>query len=243
MELTQLKEKSEQSHMKYIRQTGHTSKKGSINIKAQQYKESFKNRWFSNTEKDYDCLININNDINSKVEENVKSNGVDNHHQSFSFDNNDVSNTKVQDKNIALNKSNHLTYDKKVKAFKNIDPEHDDYIETAKLQSQNSNKEMNRSYRKSNEKAQVTSPQPQVSKESFNKMNKYVKNSFRKEKETGRKNSHNNYSSHRRKDTFKEHMETSLKQTGKNNRKSLHKFILIFHRGNQIRKTVLSQKQ
>jgi hypothetical protein len=44
MELTQLKEKSEQSHIKYIRQTGHTSKKGSINIKAQQHRESFKNR-------------------------------------------------------------------------------------------------------------------------------------------------------------------------------------------------------
>jgi hypothetical protein len=220
MELTQLKEKSEQSHMKYIRQTGHTSKKGSINIKPQQHRESFKNRWFSNTEKDYDCLININNDINSKIEENVKSNGVENHHQSFSFDNNDVSNSKVQDKNIALNKSNHLTYDKKVKAFKNIDPDHDDYIETAKLQSQNSKNDMNRSYRQLNEHGQVISPQPQVSKESFNKMNKYVKNSFRKEKGTGRKNSHYNFSSHRRKDTLKDHMESSVKHNGKNNSKS-----------------------
>lgn len=158
--------------------------------------------------------------MNSKIEENVKSNGIENHHQSFSFDNNDASNTKAQDKNIALNKSNHLTYDKKVKAFNNILPDHDDYIETAKLQSQNSKNEMNRSYRQSNENGQVTSPQPQVSKESFDKMNKYVKNSFRNEKGTGRKNSHYNFSSHRRKDTLKDHMDSSIKHNGKSNRKS-----------------------
>ena len=44
MELIKLKEKSEESKTLYIRKTGHTSKKGSINNGVQPYRESFKNR-------------------------------------------------------------------------------------------------------------------------------------------------------------------------------------------------------
>lgn len=219
MELIQLKEKSEQinTNKLYIRKTDHTSKKGSIVNQTEQHRESFKNRWFSNTEKDYDCLINVKNIANNVVEENVNSRGFNNHHQSFSFDNNDVSNNKVQDQNIALNKSNYLTYDKKVKAFNNIKPDYDSYIENAKLQSQNSKKSINQN---SNERIQVVSPQPQVSKESFNKMTRYVNNSFRKEKMTGRKNSNYTFSSHSRKDQFKDTLGNSLQRKGKHTSKS-----------------------
>ena len=151
------------------------------------------------------------------MEDKGRSNGLNNHHQSFSFDNNDASNIKNQDQNISLNKSNYLTYDKKVKAFNNITPEFDSCIENTKLKPKKSNTNINQSV---NEVAHPISPPPQVSKESFNKMTRYVNNSFRKEKVTGRKNSYYTFSSHRRKDQFKDSLGNSLKRNGKHTSKS-----------------------
>lgn len=103
-----------------------------------------------------------------------------------------------------------------MKAFDNIKPDYDSYIENVKLQPQNSKNSLNLN---SNERMQVVSPQPQVSKESFNKMTRYVNNSFRKEKVAGRKNSNYTFSSHRRKDQFKDTLGNSLQRKGKHTSK------------------------
>lgn len=59
---------------------------------------------------------------------NVKSDNLDAAEHSFSFDQNDPCNNTMNGGGITLNKANYLTYDKKVKAFKNIHPEEDQRI-------------------------------------------------------------------------------------------------------------------
>ena len=88
----------------------------------------------TNSEKEYDCLMHNRGKEVHENEEILKSDKFLEPHNSFSFDNNEALSKTVQDKNISLNKSNYLTYDKKVKVFKNLNQTTNvGYFENTKL--------------------------------------------------------------------------------------------------------------
>lgn len=131
----------------------------------------------------------------------VLNNQIHEQKNSFSLENN----------NDVMNKSNFLTYDKKVKAFHNLNLGNNSvHLEDTKLvarkgsiKEHNGSCKNNRIEKKASNSV-VVSPQPRVSQESFNKMSHYVKNTFRKA--SGRKNSYYSYSSHRRRNDFSKAM-------------------------------------
>ena len=116
--------------------TGISTMKNSLGAVSYQHNKIINHKRGSqaNTEKEYDCLINnIRKQVHDK-EEFLKSDKYLDPQNSFSFDNNEILNKTVQDKNISLNKSNFLTYDKKVKAFKKLnETANGGYLENTKL--------------------------------------------------------------------------------------------------------------
>jgi len=214
-ELTLLQSKKVEKGTPEIGNTGNSTMKNSIGARSNKNNKPLYNKQgsHSNTEKEYDWLIsNLKNQVNNK-EEILKSDKYLEAQNSFSFENNELFNKTVQDKNISLNKSNFLTYDKKVKAVQNLNATTNvAYLENTKLLiRKDSDKDNSLSYQQPLQEVESKdmvwpSAHSKVSQESFQKMSNYVKNTFRKNKVTKRKNSYYSFSSHRRKESFGNNM-------------------------------------
>jgi len=163
----------------------------------------------SNSEKGYDSMRRKNENRPILKQECVVNNQINEQKNSFSLENN----------NDVMNKSNFLTYDKKVKAFHNLNLGNNSvHLEDTKLvvqkesSKENNDKCKNHRIAKKSSNSVVVSPQPRVSQESFNKMSHYVNNTFRKA--SGRKNSYYSFSSQRRKDNFSKTMNNPRRKDG-----------------------------
>lgn len=202
--------KEEQKKPRECRNTGSNSYKDSGRTEQKrENKDSFRNRWFSNTDKEYAWPFN-NLNITQKPElSNIKSENPGEQQNSFNLDNNELWSKTINEQNISLNKSNYLTYDKKVKAFKHLQPNNSiGEVQSAPKMSQK------------DDNCKVLSPSPHVSQRSFQNMTNYVKNTFRKSKPGTRKNSYYTYSSHRKNDPFANFNPKYAEKSKTNRRKS-----------------------
>lgn len=239
-ELLSIKDVKKERQTRDCRNTGANSIKNSGRVQAQDHRESFKQRCFSNTEKDYACLINQQ----IIPIEDSKMMHVSGHEKSFSFEKLSYDNSKKsaknpknpknsnlleENKNLENNNEENNFRDTNLKQTKiNIDNKHQKERERVmKTFCQENSKEI--------EDCVIThfkalSPSPNISMKSFNNMTNYVKNTFRKQNPTARKQSLNSYSSKRKYELIEKSAKNSLNKSITSQNKSKKLILIIINR-------------
>ena len=181
------------------------------------HKESYRQRCFSNTEKDYACLMIKNSENASNKRPNLMS---ENDHHSFSFEQCQNGNSQPIHAEIDPNLANNTTNYKYTKMLQDFEVKQnkDKVMQTfCKENHYNDNSFLSNSG--------VFNASPHVSMKSFNNMSNYVKNTFRKPKPSDRKKSFNSYSSYRKYELMDHNLAKQQNMSKTNRKKS--KFVVV----------------